>query len=62
MSIRLRLISDELKRIRENHIRVRAYYLWRAANEPPDKSLDFWLEAEREYLQLRIKLPHLCQN
>lgn len=56
----IRMIDDELKRIRDNHIRVRAYFLWQEAGNPHDQSLDFWLQAEREYYQ--IHRPHRCQE
>lgn len=32
-------------------VREAAYYLWEAAGSQPGKSLSFWLEAERKYLQ-----------
>jgi DUF2934 family protein len=34
----------------EQEIRERAYLNWERAGKPTDRSLDFWLDAEREQL------------
>ena len=34
--------------LRRSRVRARAYELWEAAGRPPDRDLEFWLEAERQ--------------
>jgi hypothetical protein len=35
-----------------NEIHIHAYYKWEKAGKPNNKSLEFWLEAEREICDL----------
>jgi hypothetical protein len=37
-----------LRPMRRSKVRTRAYELWEAAGRPPDRDLEFWLEAERQ--------------
>ena len=37
-----------LRLLRRSQVRARAYELWEAAGRPPDRDLEFWLEAERQ--------------
>jgi hypothetical protein len=50
---RLRNFADELRQrlvqmMRRPKVRARAYELWQQAGQPPDRDLEFWLEAERQ--------------
>ncbi|QOG16364.1 DUF2934 domain-containing protein [Bradyrhizobium sp. SEMIA] len=48
-------IGDRLRTLqaaaREEAIRKRAYELWLSAGRPGGRDLEFWLSAEREFLQ-----------
>lgn len=35
----------------ESEIRIEAYFLWLNAGCPPDRQIEFWLEAERKILK-----------
>ena len=37
-----------LRLLRRSSVRARAYELWEEAGRPPDRDLEFWLEAERQ--------------
>ena len=53
MGVRLEtldLMPDELERAKER-IRAIAFDKWRQAGSPADDSLNFWLEAEREWIE-----------
>ena len=50
---RLTNFADELRQrllqmMRRPKVRARAYELWEQAGHPPDRDLEFWLEAERQ--------------
>ena len=50
---RLRKYAEELRQklfqmIRRPKVRARAYELWMQAGQPPDRDLEFWVEAERQ--------------
>jgi len=45
--------SCGVKRMTEAAIRIRAYQKWSAAGKPPGDGVTFWLEAERELLQVK---------
>ena len=50
---RLRNFAEELRQrlvqtVRRPKVRTRAYELWERAGRPPDRDLEFWLEAERQ--------------
>jgi len=50
---RLRNFSEELRQklahmMRRPKVRARAYQLWEEAGHPPERDLEFWLEAERQ--------------
>ena len=42
-----------VQQLTEAAIRIRAYHKWEAAGKPPGDGINFWLDAERELLQLR---------
>jgi hypothetical protein len=50
---RLTNYAEELRHrlvqmMRRPKVRARAYELWEQAGHPPDRDLEFWLEAERQ--------------
>ena len=55
---RLRKFADGLKQkllemVRRPKVRARAYELWEQAGRPPDRDLEFWLEAEKQFNEER---------
>jgi hypothetical protein len=40
---------------REEFIKTRAYFLWKQAGGPEGLTLEFWLQAEKEYEELTTK-------
>ena len=50
---RLSTFANELRQklsrmVRRPQVRARAYKLWEDAGRPPERDLEFWLEAERQ--------------
>ena len=50
---RLKNFAEELKQklfamVHRPKVRARAYELWERAGRPPDRDMEFWLEAERQ--------------
>jgi hypothetical protein len=50
---RLKNFAEEVRQkllrlLRRSKVRARAYELWEAAGRPPDRDLEFWLEAEQQ--------------
>lgn len=55
---RLKHFAEELKQklfqmTRWRKVRARAYGLWDQAGQPPNRDLEFWLEAERQIKEER---------
>lgn len=49
-------IGQRLRRLmRRSKVRARAYELWEAAGRPPDRALEFWLEAERQVREEQLE-------
>jgi hypothetical protein len=49
-------IGQKLVRLmRRSKVRTRAYELWEAAGRPPDRDLEFWLEAERQVREEQLE-------
>ncbi len=46
----LEMTSEEFA-FSENAIKKSAYFKWNAAGSPNDRALEFWLEAEREWIE-----------
>ena len=55
---RLRKFAHGLKQkllemVRRPKVRARAYELWEQAGRPPERDLEFWLEAEKQFKEER---------
>jgi hypothetical protein len=56
---RFKSFAEELKQkllsmMRRPQVRARAYELWEKAGKPPNRDLEFWVEAERRLKNERV--------